>query len=312
MNVFDRLKAERKAPVHILHGTDWWTDCDDVAALRLLCRAHKAGIIKLECVGINAVMEHSAPSVSAFLTSEGLEDIPVGVDFNAQYDGSRCRYQQVLAQYPKKINSNSECEPAYKLYRRALANADCKCDITEVGFPQIIMQLMKSPADEISPLDGMALVKEKVHKIWLMAGRWDETPGKEYNLSAYPVASEAGNFICENSPVPVTFLGWEIGADVVTGTHLPENDLVNVAFNANGCKCGRFSWDPMLVLTAIINDEAAADYDTVRGVAHVDAETGYDTFTEDENGTHAYLVQRLKNEEYAAVIDELLEYEKIY
>ena len=134
-------------------------------------------------------------------------------------------------------------------------------------------------------------------------------PGREYNLSAYPVASEAGNFICENSPVPVTFLGWEIGADVVTGTHLPENDLVDAAFKANGCKCGRFSWDPMLVLTAIINDEAAADYDTVRGVAHVDAETGYDTFTEDESGTHAYLVQRLKNEEYAAVIDELLEYE---
>ena len=65
--------------INILHGTDWWTDCDDIAALRVLCRAHKAGRIKLCCVGINAVMEYSAPSVSAFLVNEGV-DAPIGVD----------------------------------------------------------------------------------------------------------------------------------------------------------------------------------------------------------------------------------------
>ena len=308
MNFFDELKQTRKTPIHIIHGTDWWTDCDDVAAMRLLCRAHKAGLIVLEGIGIDAVMEYSAPSVSALLTDEGIENVPIGVDTNAQYDSSRCKYQKVLAKYPKKISSNDECEEAYKLYRRILANAEAKCDITEVGFPQIIMQLLKSAPDEISPLSGIELVKEKVNKIWMMAGRWDENDGREYNLTAYPVASEAGCYICENSPVPVTFLGWEIGCDVTTGSHLPENDLVNIAFVENGAKCGRLSWDPMLVLMAIINDENKAGYDTVRGKASVDGKTGADNFTKDENGSHAYVVKRFENDFYSNAIDELLEY----
>ena len=43
MDLFDIIKSAGRAPVNILHGTDWWTDCDDVAALRLLLRAHRVG-----------------------------------------------------------------------------------------------------------------------------------------------------------------------------------------------------------------------------------------------------------------------------
>ena len=50
-------------------GTDWWSDCDDVVALRLLCRAHKEKKINLLGIGINACMEYSAPSVEGFLKS---------------------------------------------------------------------------------------------------------------------------------------------------------------------------------------------------------------------------------------------------
>ena len=34
--VFDEIKATREQPLEILFGTDWWTDCDDVAALEIL------------------------------------------------------------------------------------------------------------------------------------------------------------------------------------------------------------------------------------------------------------------------------------
>ena len=34
-------------------GTDWWTDCDDAVALRMLTRAHRAGEIRLLGIALN-------------------------------------------------------------------------------------------------------------------------------------------------------------------------------------------------------------------------------------------------------------------
>ena len=291
-------------PINILHGTDWWTDCDDVAALRLLCRAHKDGRINLCCVGIDSVMQYSAPSVSAFLVNEGV-NAPIGVDFSAVRKGKNCKYQKLLASYPHTVRANIDCIPAYRLYRKTLAALDGKAQITEVSFPQIIMQLMQSDPDEFSPLSGMELVKEKVEKIWLMAGRWDRSPGREYNLSAYPVCCVAGHYICENAPVPLVFLGFEVGMDVITGDTVPEEDMLKKAFYAHGSANGRSSWDPMLIHAAVCQDLAQAGYAAVYGTAHVDPVTGDNTFTPGE-GTHCYLVKTRPNAFYAENINRIL------
>ncbi len=290
--------------INILHGTDWWTDCDDVAALRLLCRAHKAGKINLLCVGINSVMRYSAPSVSAFLQNEGVE-APIGVDFSAVRSGDNCRYQKLLASYPHTVRANIDCIPAYRLYRKTLASIDGKAQITEVGFPQIIMQLLQSPPDGYSPLTGPELVREKVERIWLMAGKWDEPCGREYNLTAYPVCCEAGHYVCENSPVPLVFLGFEAGRDVITGNGLPEGDLLREAFTAHGSPDGRCSWDPMLVYAAVTQDLAKAGYTAVYGTARVDPRTGENSFTPGP-GSHCYLVKTRENAFYADTLNRIL------
>lgn len=303
MNLFENLSKERSAPVKIIHGTDWWTDCDDIAALRLLCRAHKAGAIELKCVCANAVMDKTASSISAFIQNEGLK-IPVGIDRSFTDDGRRGKYQDVFAEYPHYAK-NGDCEEAYRLYRRALAETQGKADITEVGFPQIIHQLLISQPDDISPLSGMELVKEKVNKIWMMAGRWDIENGKEYNLYRYPAARKAAHYIFENSPVPVTCLGFEVGASVITGRNQPEGDMLKAGFTAHGSGDGRSSWDPMLVLMAIINDENAAGYDVVHGKASADPETGINNFKKGD-GNHAYVVKKYEDGYYADIIDNLI------
>lgn len=305
MNVFDEIKKTRTEPVNLIHGTDWWTDCDDIAALRLLLRAHKAGIIRLLGIGINSVMEYSAPSVSAFCAYDGLE-ITIGVDSGAVREGKNCRYQELLAGYPHPVRSNEDCPEGWRLYRRLLAELDGKADITEVGFPQIIMQLLQSGPDEVSPLSGMELVKEKVNRLWLMAGKWDVPDGKEYNLSAYPVCSEAGDYLCRFSPVPITFIGHEVGTDVITGENVSEDDPLRRAFVAHGSIDGRCSWDPLTVLTAIINDEAQAGYGVVQGYARVDPATGCNSFTPDPDGPHRYVTQIHPGQWYADRINALL------
>ncbi len=303
MNIFEMLSKERNKPVNILHGTDWWTDCDDITALRLLCRAHKAGAIELKCVCANAVMDKTASSISAFMKNEGV-CVPIGLDRNFIDDGKRGKYQDVFSKYPHDVE-NENCDEAYRVYRRALANLDEKADITEVGFPQIIHQLMESGPDDISPESGMELIKKKVNKIWMMAGRWDIPNGREYNISAYPAAREAAHFIFENSSVPITLLGWETGNTVITGSHLPDGDMLKEGFEVQGSVNGRYSWDPMLVLLAIINNEENAGYDTVCGKAFADSATGINNFTPG-SGKHIYVRKKYKDSYYADIIDELI------
>lgn len=305
MNAFEELLKTRKKPVCLIHGTDWWTDCDDVAALRLLLRAHKAGLIRLLGIGINSVMEHSAPSVSAFCEYEGLS-VPIGVDRAAVRPGKGCKYQKLLASYPHPVRSNDECEEAWVLYRRLLAETDGKADILDVGFPQIIMELLKSGPDAYSPLTGVELVRQKVDRIWLMAGKWDDEKGKEYNFSAYPLCAEAGAYICRNCPAPITFLGFEVGANVICGGKTAEDDLLHLAFAAHGSANGRCAWDPLTALLAITGDETTAGYDTVAGFAHVDPVSGENSFTADPNGPHRFVVPRYAELWYANRLDDLL------
>lgn len=52
-------------------GTDWWSDCDDAVALRLLCRKAKEGEIGLLGVVINGCMEYSVASMDGMLCLEG-------------------------------------------------------------------------------------------------------------------------------------------------------------------------------------------------------------------------------------------------
>ncbi len=58
-------------------GTDWWSDCDDAVAMRILARAHIDKRIFVHGIAINACMEDSAASLDAFLKLEGVDDIPL-------------------------------------------------------------------------------------------------------------------------------------------------------------------------------------------------------------------------------------------
>ena len=288
-------------------GTDWWTDCDDAVAIRMLARAHKAGEICLKGMAINGCMEYSVKSLDGFLCSEGVCDIPIGIDLEATDFGGNPPYQKRLAQLPSKYNYNEDGENAVKLYRRILAESDEPVEIIEIGYLQVISAVIESGADEISEKTGLELIKEKVSKFWVMAGKWDDNPGSENNFTRNPRSRVAGNIFCEKCPVPITFLGWEIGFDVITGGELKEDDILYHALCDHGSHNGRSSWDPMLVQMAMIGDEAMAGYDIVQGEACVNSETGENIFLASDSGKHRYVVRKKPIEYYQKQINGLIE-----
>ena len=305
------LNADRvKKPVIL--GTDWHMDVDDVVALRILAWAHKKEIIKLLGVSIDSAMEYSVSSLRAVTENEGIPDVSIGFDHGAFDYGGPGKYQERLARGRDAKSENDNCESALKMYRRLLSESDEKVDIIEVGFSQVLADLLMSGADEYSPLDGVSLVKEKVSKLWIMGGRWDMPNGKEFNFAYAPKASRGICKVLELCPVPITFLGWEVGYNVISGTALKEtypDDILHLAicdFNAPNNTVGRPSWDPLTAYMACVGDEEACGYSTVRGTAQVDPSTGLNNFVEDANGPHVYVVKKHSEAEYAECIDEIL------
>ena len=287
-------------------GTDWWDDCDDAVALRILTRSVKEKKINLLGIGINACMEYSAASIRGFLLAENVENISLGIDLNATDFGGSPAYQKRLAEDYCPNAKNEDLEDAVRLYRRILAESSEKVEIMEIGFLQVIAGVLKSGADDISERSGLELVREKVSKIWVMAGKWDADGQLENNFCRNSRSRVAGKEFCELCPVPVTFLGWEIGNSVITGGALAQDDHLRRVLMDHGSPKGRLSWDPMLVLLAVTGDEEKAGYDTVRGTASVEADTGKNHFLVDRNGKHCYIIKKHPDRYYADLINDIL------
>lgn len=81
-----------------LLGTDWWTDCDDVMAAKIIAKAVTEKKIELLGVGINACMQYSAASLINYLKYCGLSDVPVGIDREAVDFSGAPPYQKRLAE----------------------------------------------------------------------------------------------------------------------------------------------------------------------------------------------------------------------
>jgi hypothetical protein len=234
-------------------------------------------------------MKDSAASVDGFLNTEGMDGIPLGIDAQATDFGRNPPYQKNLAPYCKRYKCNEDAEDAVRLYRRLLAESDEAIELIEIGYLQALANLLESEGDDLSPLTGIELVRRRVKKIWIMAGKWDENPGRENNFNRNARACRGGHIVCKICPVPITFLGWEIGTLVVTGGELHRQDPLHHVLCDFGSPEGRKSWDPMLALLAVTGDAEAAGYDTVSGTARVDAQTGENYFSPSPDGPHRYV-----------------------
>ena len=278
-------------------GTDWWTDCDDVMAVKIIAKAVAEKKIELLGVGINACMQYSAASLINYLKDCGLKDVPVGIDREAVDFGGAPPYQKRLAEESGCKPENGDVPDAAELYEKILSEASDKVEIIEIGYPQVLAKALKSNPE---------LFKEKVSKIWMMAGKWDENPGKENNFSRNRRAAEAGHYLCLNSPVPIVFLGYEVGEPVTVGSRVDREDRLYSVLVDHGSQNGRNAWDPMLVQLAIVGNTEKAGYRLIKGTASVDGKTGENRFEKNENGIHGYVEKLFPDDYYKNIIDDLI------
>lgn len=280
--------------------SDWGSDCDDVVAVRLLCNAHRQKEVKLLGINLNACVEYSIPSLDVFIRDCGV-DVPLAIAHDAMDFAESAAYQQHLAESGTAQRCNQDVPESIDFYRQMLKTAeDHSVEILSIGFTQELARLLHTPED-------LELVRSKVSHLWIMAGKWNEEGGKEYNFFRNEITRRGGAELCENWPTPITFLGFEVGASVITGNQLPDGDLLKQAMCDHGSTNGRSSWDPMLVLLAVIGDPERAGYSCVYGKARLDETDGRNYFTEDANGSHRYVVKLHDDSFYADAVNARLE-----
>ena len=303
------IPSDRK----IIIGTDWWTDCDDVAAIAIACRMENRGIWEIEGMVLNACMDDSSASLDGFVQNEVSRGIPIGIDRNATDFGGKPPYQKRLAEKTKSSYTNKDCIDGVTLYRTILSNAsDHSLEILEIGYGQVLAALLDSPPDAISLYSGRELLTQKVKLIWVMGGMWPT--GKENNFTRNTRAIKAASTLWNKDgiPVPTIFLGYEVGVDVMTKPSA--NDvLLYGAFCDHNSKKMRSSWDPMLILAAAACPNGTeeelrnAGYSLTCGIAQIDPATGENHFLDNSNAKQVYLSKSMPNAFYESWIANALQ-----
>lgn len=291
--------------INVIFDTDAGSDCDDMMALAYLIYARRqlgANLLAItHCLNGN----YGVPAIRAFFRHYGEPMPAVGKAVNGVTLPDRYCYA-VSDRFGIPEDFHESAPDAVTALRRALAESDGKCVICAVGHFTNIAALIRSEADESSPLNGIRLLREKCEKIVVMAAKFREDEngvrGADWNIRKDVPSAKA---MFSESPIPIVVLPSETGKYMMTGKTLAEKygdtDPLAVSFTEflTNCKIppseGRHSWDSAAAIYAV---EGCKDFlnESERGSITL-TDDGVTYFTPDPNGNITVLTNRLlKNE----------------
>jgi inosine-uridine nucleoside N-ribohydrolase len=314
--------AVAQPPVKIILDVDLAEDVDDAGALAVLHALADRGEADILGILVSSRNEWVAPAVDAVDTWYGRPDLPIGYQRGHQYgyrnakDADRdtpSKYAEPVARaFPHDLKRSSDAPDAALLCRRLLAaQPDGSVTVVTVGFLSNMRNLLDSPPDEYSPLDGEALVRQKV-KQWVCmggifpGGRFPNGAG-EYNLMWDTAASVRA---INDWPTPIVFSGFEIGARVKVGGRLsetPEANPVRACYRYYNGLQDREAWDLTAVLYAV---RGARDYWRLSEpglcLMHARVSHGYNEWVPSPGMRHRYLIEAMPPGELAKVLEDLM------
>ncbi|MBX3742768.1 MAG: nucleoside hydrolase [Akkermansiaceae bacterium] len=309
------------AKVPVIFDTDMGPDYDDVGALAVLNRLADLGEAEILAAGASNHLPNAVRLIGIINRSYKREGIPIGAlkgkgpGIDTWHKGEK--WTDVLPErYPINLPLSENAPDAVAVYRKALASAeDESVVIVSVGFFPNLRNLLRSPADAASPLDGKELVRKKVKRLVSMAGKFPS--GKETNIIVDP---ESAREVFNEWPVEILIAGYEVGRHVRTGDRMIRMEIKgNPVVDAYAMSIpqdkeemgktsryepgGRASYDQTTVLAAVRPGDKY--FSVERGVLRIDAD-GTNHWEVAADGRHSRLVEKMAAVELAAVIEDLM------
>lgn len=297
-----------KNPPLIILDTDLSSDVDDVGAVAVLHNLASQGKADILAMMVSSGDPWSIPCLDAINTWFGRPDIPLGM-VKGKSVRHESKYTRLIAEeFPHNSKTGAEAPDAVQLYRQILAGqADHSVTLVTVGYLTNLHNLLLSEPDDISPLDGKALVRDKVQTLVCMGGGYPE--GYEWNF--YQDISAAMHVV-KHWPTPIIFSGFEIGKDVWTGAGLQQiqhRNPVRRSYELYNALTDRPSWDQVTVFYAVerANQQKTGLWHRLYGQNSVQ-ENGHNYWLNEntDRGGHSYLVQDGKSGEIANLLEQLM------
>lgn len=305
--VISSCQTQKEDVITVIFDTDMESDVDDVGALAMLHALADNNEIKILSVISCAKNPWSIVCADRINNYFNRGDIPLGQLNKPGVDRESKYAQQIATEFPGSIESSNDAFDAVELYRKTLASQpDNSVTIITVGYLTNLRDLLSSNSDKYSKLSGRDLVKQKVRKWICMGGMFPE--GREANIRW---DTDASIEVVENWPSEIVFSGWEIG-NLDTGDdirNLPDSSPIKRAYELYG-RIPHKSWDQVATLYAIksYEGENSSSYWKLSELGRIviDKNDGSNTWEDDENGSHRYLIQIGSDNDIASEINALM------
>ncbi|MBO4777654.1 MAG: nucleoside hydrolase [Bacteroidales bacterium] len=253
----------------IIIDTDLGSSTDDVATICMAYSYMRQGRAVLLGIVVDRMGEQNAVFADILNTYFGFPDIPIGLCRNGVEN------PQIFTDYahiaekkrpngtPLFTRTQTMFEDDYKVYRKILASQpDKSVTVLSIGFLTSLANLLTSSPDEYSELDGVTLVAQKIKRIIIMGGKFDETDKNgEYNIL------QSGRFArvffdLFPKEIPMSYspevvgnaLYWTKTEILQTLSHVAVHPLKQIYLDCPEDPYQRM-WDPLTIIQAVEGDD---------------------------------------------------------
>lgn len=254
---------------YIIIDTDLGSSTDDVVTICMAYSYMRQGRADLLGIVVDRMGEQNAVFADVLNTYFGFPRIPIGLCRNG------VEHPQIFTDYahiaekkrsdgtPLFARTQTMFEDDFKVYRKLLASQpDKSVTVLSIGFLTSLANLLTSSADEYSQLDGVSLIAQKIKRIIVMGGKFDETDKNgEYNIQQSGRFAETF-FRLLPSSVPVDYspeavgnaLYWTKNEILQTLSHIAVHPLKQIYLDCPEDPYQRM-WDPLTIIQAVEGDK---------------------------------------------------------
>jgi len=254
----------------IIYDTDIGSSTDDLFAMEMLYRYEEEGRCKILGMVVDREGEDNAAVTDVMNTYFGHSNVPIGLERNGisnptvwiDYTALPTYTTDGQPMFQHTIDNYSALPDGWQLYRQLLAKQpDHSVSICSAGFVTALASLLTSEGDDISPLNGVELVRRKVKCLYIMGGVFGESLEPDYNF-AQGITFSQTFFRLWPQEVDIVFSPMEVGQEV---EYKPEQVISDISWTdvhpikqiymSCNCNTGQKMWDPMVVIHAVEGDK---------------------------------------------------------